>query len=94
MRLRARRSSARATRRTAKADASLDDALRPLNKGADAVTQFFIRLENELDYGAGAEELSLHHWDKDEYWREVKSSKKGSDALVVGPLSSAVAASN
>ena len=84
--------AARATRRTAKADASLDDALRPLIKGADAVTQFFIRLENELDYGAGAEELSLHHWDKDEYWREVKSSKKGSDALVVGPLSSAVAA--
>ena len=83
--------AARATRRTAKADASLDDALRPLIKGADAVTQFFIRLENELDYGAGANELSLHHWDKDEYWREVKSSKKGGDALAVGPLASAVA---
>jgi monoamine oxidase len=84
--------AARATRRTAKADASLDDALRPLLAGADAVTQFFVRLENELDYGAGAEQLSLHHWDKDEYWREVKSSKKGGDALAVGPLSSAVAA--
>ena len=83
--------AARATRRTAKADASLDDALRPLIKGADAVTQFFVRLENELDYGAGADELSLHHWDKDEYWREVKSSKKGGDALAVGPLASAVA---
>mgnify|MGYP003315774477 CR=1 FL=1 len=83
--------AARATRRTAKADASLDDALRPLIKGADAVTQFFVRLENELDYGAGAEQLSLHHWDKDEYWREVKSSKKGGDALAVGPLASAVA---
>ena len=83
--------AARATRRTAKADASLDDALRPLLAGADAVTQFFVRLENELDYGAGANELSLHHWDKDEYWREVKSSKKGGDALAVGPLASAVA---
>ncbi|CAH0369875.1 unnamed protein product [Pelagomonas calceolata] len=83
--------AARAARRTAKADASLDDALRPLLAGADAVTQFFVRLENELDYGAGAEELSLHHWDKDEYWREVKSSKKGGDALA-GPLASAVAA--
>ena len=83
--------AARASRRSAKPDASLDDALRPLLAGADAVTQFFIRLENELDYGAGAEQLSLHHWDKDEYWREVKSSKKGGDALATGPLASAVA---
>ena len=48
------RRRARGAKRTAKPDASLDDALRPLLAGADAVTQFFVRLENELDYGAGA----------------------------------------
>ena len=47
--------AARATRRSAKPDASLDDALRPLLAGADAVTQRFVRLENARDYGAPAQ---------------------------------------
>ena len=80
--------AARATRRTAKSGASLDDALRPLLEGADAATRFFVRLELDLDYGAEARELSLHYWDKDEFW----GNGKGGDAIVVGSLSAAVAA--
>jgi len=80
--------AARAARRTAKPGASLDDALRPLLEGANAATRFFLRLELDLDYGAEARELSLHYWDKDEFW----GNGKGGDAIVVGSLSAAVAA--